>query len=138
MKRPIESDYTSHVAYTRALEEYCDAFAQPAPLEKFCDSNCVWTDHHPDCNLAQPERELNTLSVCEDIQQLCINGELPFHFEDVCDWIEKEKILSPPQRKPLTNQQIEAIHQSTWVQSTATLNDFARAIEAAHGIKGEA
>jgi len=28
MKRPIESDYTSHVAYTRALEEYCDAFVQ--------------------------------------------------------------------------------------------------------------
>ena len=29
MNRPIESDYTSHVAYTRALEEYCDALAQP-------------------------------------------------------------------------------------------------------------
>jgi hypothetical protein len=28
MKRPIESDYTSHVAYTRALEEYCDTLAQ--------------------------------------------------------------------------------------------------------------
>jgi hypothetical protein len=26
-------------------------------LEKFCDSNCVWTDHHPDCKLAQPEQE---------------------------------------------------------------------------------
>jgi hypothetical protein len=24
MKRPNESDYTSYVAYTRALEEYCD------------------------------------------------------------------------------------------------------------------
>ena len=24
MNRPIESDYVSHVAYTRALEEYCD------------------------------------------------------------------------------------------------------------------
>ena len=24
MKRPIEADYASHVAYTRALEEYCD------------------------------------------------------------------------------------------------------------------
>ena len=24
MKRPIESDYTSHVAYTCALEAYCD------------------------------------------------------------------------------------------------------------------
>ena len=41
----------------------------------------------------------------------------------------------PAQRKPLTDEQIEAIHQSTWIQSTATLNDFARAIEAAHGIK---
>ena len=30
MKRPVESDYTSHVAYTRALEEYCDTLAQPA------------------------------------------------------------------------------------------------------------
>ena len=27
--------------------------AQPEPWEKFCDSNCVWTDHHPDCKLAQ-------------------------------------------------------------------------------------
>jgi len=34
MKRPIESDYTSHVAYTRALEEYCDALAQPAPVQE--------------------------------------------------------------------------------------------------------
>jgi hypothetical protein len=23
--------------------------------EKFCDSNCVWTDHHPDCKLAKDE-----------------------------------------------------------------------------------
>jgi len=28
MKRPIESDYTSQVAYTRALEAYCDSLAQ--------------------------------------------------------------------------------------------------------------
>jgi hypothetical protein len=20
--------------------------------DKFCDANCVWTDHHPDCNMA--------------------------------------------------------------------------------------
>ena len=26
---------------------------KPQPWEKFCDSNCVWTDHHPDCKLAQ-------------------------------------------------------------------------------------
>jgi len=28
MKRPLEQDYTSLAAYTRALEEYCDT-AQP-------------------------------------------------------------------------------------------------------------
>jgi hypothetical protein len=28
MNRPSESDYTSLTAYTRALEEYCDALAQ--------------------------------------------------------------------------------------------------------------
>jgi hypothetical protein len=30
MDRPIESNYNSHVAYTRALEAYCDTLAQPA------------------------------------------------------------------------------------------------------------
>jgi hypothetical protein len=25
------------------------------PWEKFCDSHCVWTDHHPDCKLAKNE-----------------------------------------------------------------------------------
>lgn len=29
MTRPVESDYTSQVAYTRALEAYCDGLAQP-------------------------------------------------------------------------------------------------------------
>jgi hypothetical protein len=27
--------------------------AKDEPWEKFCDSNCVWTDHHPDCKLAE-------------------------------------------------------------------------------------
>jgi hypothetical protein len=27
--------------------------AKDEPWEKFCDSHCVWTDHHPDCKLAQ-------------------------------------------------------------------------------------
>ena len=25
--------------------------------DRFCDANCVWTDHHPDCKLAQPDRQ---------------------------------------------------------------------------------
>ena len=42
---------------------YKEAYAQLEPLEKFCDSNCVWTDHHPDCKLAQPEQ----LHASEDV-----------------------------------------------------------------------
>jgi hypothetical protein len=34
-------------------EALIKALAQPEPWEKFCDSNCVWTDHHPDCKLAE-------------------------------------------------------------------------------------
>ena len=30
-----------------------ESLAEPEPWEKFCDSNCVWTDHHPDCKLTQ-------------------------------------------------------------------------------------
>ena len=41
--------------------------AQPEPWEKFCDSNCVWTDHHPDCKLAQPEQKLITVVDIEKI-----------------------------------------------------------------------
>jgi len=29
--------------------------AKDEPWEKFCDSHCVWTDHHPDCKLAKDE-----------------------------------------------------------------------------------
>ena len=38
-----------------AITAIREALAQPEPWEKFCDSNCVWTDHHPDCKLAQQE-----------------------------------------------------------------------------------
>ena len=27
--------------------------AKDEPWEQFCDSHCVWTNHHPDCKLAQ-------------------------------------------------------------------------------------
>lgn len=39
-----------------------------------------------------------------------------------------------PDRAPLSHAQIRAIHSSTWMRSTASLADFVRAIEAAHGI----
>ena len=41
---------------------------------------------------------------------------------------------APPQRKPLTDDEIEELDMET----SGTVHDFVRAIEAAHGIKGEA
>lgn len=37
MKRPAESDYSSHVAYTRALEEYCDRLEAVRPKREPTD-----------------------------------------------------------------------------------------------------
>ena len=42
------------VRWDKAITAIKEALAQP---EQFCDANCVWTDHHPDCKLAQPEQE---------------------------------------------------------------------------------
>lgn len=44
--------YAGHAAsvYMAAVDV---APTPPQPWEKFCDSNCVWTDHHPDCKLAK-------------------------------------------------------------------------------------
>ena len=45
---------------------------------------------------------------------------------------------TPPQRKPLTDEQIKAIFESNMKHDISDAFGFARAIEAAHGIKGEA
>ena len=44
----------------------------------------------------------------------------------------------PPQRKPLTDEQIKAIFESNIKHDISDAFGFARAIEVAHGIKGEA
>ncbi len=55
------------------------------------------------------------------------------------DCIESQALYTnPPQRKPLTDEEIEeAFQQSSGVDEETHIR-FARAIEAAHGIKGEA
>jgi hypothetical protein len=49
---------------------------QPEPLEKFCDSNCVWTDHHPDCKLAQPQQEPVAVVDVHEFYDNCANFSL--------------------------------------------------------------
>ena len=45
---------------------------------------------------------------------------------------------TPPQRKPLTVEEIEALAKKHIAVGTRSFQEFARRIEAAHGIKGEA
>ena len=48
-----EANIGNDDAYKLERDVIKEALAQPEPWEKFCDSNCVWTDHHPNCKLAQ-------------------------------------------------------------------------------------
>jgi hypothetical protein len=75
---------------------------QAEPWEKFCDSNCVWTDHHPDCKLAE---------------------RLPLTDERIAKEVEAE----------LTHYWNGEYIDTTGARDQLTA--FARAIEAAHGIK---
>jgi hypothetical protein len=89
-----------------------EALTQPAQEEKFCDSNCVWTDHHPDCNLAQPPyRAVKTyhggkpVYVAEPEQEpvawMDADGNVSDNNDHNCFPIPL--YTTPPQRKPLTN-----------------------------------
>ena len=51
------------------IEDLRAALAQPD--EKFCDANCVWTDHHPDCALAK--EPLTDQEIIEAIKHISHN-----------------------------------------------------------------
>ena len=46
-----DKDLDKHSETITAIKAALEA--KDEPWEKFCDSHCVWTDHHPDCKLAQ-------------------------------------------------------------------------------------
>jgi hypothetical protein len=102
------------------------ALAQPD--ESFCDTHCTWHNHHPDCALAQPEpvawirQRDNTLALSDG----GVFGG---------DWTPL--YAHPPQRKPLTDEALMALLPGA-VRLPPGWKDFARAIEAAHGIGSEA
>jgi len=61
LRLALEALELAHPRFGIATEKHKQAItaikaaleAKDEPWEKFCDSNCVWTDHHPDCKLAQ-------------------------------------------------------------------------------------
>jgi len=159
VKHDLEGDISKAKSAITAIKE---ALAQPEPWEKFCDSSCVWTDHHPDCKLAQPEYQSTadksklekvpakgTLlaqpeqePVATDWERIARVQDAKLRamcneaggFEKLCEVMDKYERTTPPQRKPLTDEEINEFFQGMEPNNGFWLS-FARAIEAAHGIK---
>jgi hypothetical protein len=84
--------------------------------------------------LTQPEQE--PVPTLEDLEQEIYQNTRNFISRDVMEWMLRRYYTTPPQRKPLTDEQVisKALHLSGLGTSPDVLQ-FARAIEAAHGIK---
>ena len=74
MRPHLDGIYSeSLVAFANLI--YVKALAQPESWEKFCDSNCVWTDHHPDCRLAQTQEVGLTVDELIDLEHKHLSHE---------------------------------------------------------------
>ena len=121
-----------------AITAIKEVLAQPQPWEKFCDSNCVWTDHHPDCKLAEQESVTWRNAAIRVGEDLCSVG--PFGYYDMTaeqwlDWALSVVTVHapPPQRKPLTDEEIDKIyeaHHNQYGECESVNFGYERAIEA--------
>ena len=87
------------------------ALAQP---EQFCDANCVWTDHHPDCKLAQTQEPVAWM-----YQE--------YRDDDQFGWRD-EILFTPPPNDPIYFRNITPVYthppQRTWVGLTRDEQSF--------------
>jgi len=111
--------------------------AQPEPWEKFCDSNCVWTDHHPDCKLAEQEPVAWRIRCTDPMRDWVLMYRYPKTEEQFSNMEIQSLYTTPPQRKPLTEEKFKHMLE-LFVIPPHHVEMVVRAIEAAHGIKGEA
>jgi len=80
--------------------------------------------------LKQPEPEPVECHTCKGLGRIYMGCGSWIHC-DTCN--TTGKATTPPKREPLTDEQMEQIHQ----QYGGNIKKIMRAIEAAHGIKGE-
>ena len=174
------------MTYTQAMriaELEAAVAEQHEKQDKFCDNNCVWTDHHKDCVRAEKQSECTRSHPHENMDQMCelrteiarLTNELVrvkqsdsvtsvSEVEPVA-WIEHEwsgsglrhlhferreqslrdEVVNPiwtplyinpqPKREPLTDEHIWQLVNDYTIGGDLHADKFARAIEAAHGIK---
>jgi hypothetical protein len=131
-QRPKEYEWSSHVSYTRALEDYCDALeGQLQEQEPKVDM----------CRIAQFKLDslLNDGFVVNGYAIERRNGDLVTRgfITDggmVCWWFERDhEPMSPPQRQPLPHEQAKALVAK---YGNDPLN-LVFQTEAAHGIEAK-
>ena len=89
--------------------------------------------------LAQPEQEpvatdWERIARVQNAKLMAVCDEAG-GFEKLCEVMDKYEATTPPQRKPLTDAQIDTILIGLMRQHKSGAVTIARAIEAAHGIK---
>lgn len=106
---------------------------QPEPVQETIKRSRDWNDGVIEGHLR--EREY-WLAKQVQLREHCLwarNGNEP------CPHVQQAEPVQEPQRKPLSKEEIRAIMRSLeWNEGSPSDLLFARAIEAAHGIKGEA
>ena len=84
--------------------------------------------------LAQPEQE--PVATLEDLEQEIYQNTRNFISRDVMEWMLRRYYTTPPQRKPLTDEEMKKIWYALLnIMGWYSFQEIARAIEAAHGIK---
>ena len=85
--------------------------------------------------------EQEPVPTLDDLEQEIYENTRQFVSRDIMEWMLKRYYTTPPQRKPLTDEEIEKCYETTGHYQTLRPQDrfavfaLARAIEAAHGIK---
>ena len=130
-KRPVESDYLSYTAYTRALEAYCDEQEKADTVDGKTFDRFVALNESNAARILELEAQL---AEQEQEPVACIEY-IPCCTDQTCP---KCKAATPPQqRKPLTLGQKQRLWSSVGNNLTLKdrVNSYVLAIEAAHGIK---
>ena len=103
----------------------------------------AWEQFYPDIGkpkfVAQPEQEPVAYLYERNTQGICTEFSFSrFDTEGRKGWNETPLYITPPQRKPLPYEQLDSLWQTTDKGDfELDIREFARAIEAAHGIKGD-
>jgi hypothetical protein len=120
----LETKGEHHPRVYESIAALRAALAQPD--ESFCDTHCTWHKHHPDCLMAQPVQVpvawLRQRDSCLALNDAGLFGD---------GW--SPLYAHPPQRKPLTPEELLALFDSHNVYGSKWV-EFARALEKAHGI----